>query len=218
MTVENGVGSCDRTIHLQNWSVTKWISFYLLPLVRLVNCTCKWIEEREQRSHLLDSSLEFGSKSKWFKKVCVVYTPCIIKWILLRVLLLLAALGTHLQISLLVKASAQTDKNPIHCTCLPANQKTKCEHKNFFISSKSESQMEAQRPCIPASQKTRWKYKISWRRCYAHAYLQTCCQLMMNIILGWLLMLLHQKSENEEKKTKNWSVTICKKITNLDEV
>jgi hypothetical protein len=41
---------------------------------------------------------------------------------------------------------------------------------------------------------------------------------MMNIVLGWLLMLLHQKSENEEKKTKNWSVMICKKITNLDEV
>jgi hypothetical protein len=58
-----------------------------------------------------------------------------------------------------VKASAQTDKNPIHCTCLATNQKTKCVHKNFFISSKSESQMEAQRPCIPASQKTRWKYK-----------------------------------------------------------
>ncbi len=90
--------------------------------------------------------------------------------------------------------------------------------QNFFISSKSESQMEAQRPCIPASQKTRWKYKISWRSCYAHTYLQTCCQLMMNIVLGWLLMLLHQKSENEEKKTKNWSVMICKKITNLDEV
>jgi hypothetical protein len=41
----------------------------------------------------------------------------------------------------------------------------------------------------------------------------------MNIILGRLLMLLHQKSENEgKKKTKIQSVAICKKKSNLDEV
>ncbi len=50
--------------------------------------------------------------------------------------------------------------NSLHLR-LPANKKTKCEHKNFFISSNSECQMESQRPCIPANQKTRWKYKIS---------------------------------------------------------